>query len=75
MRTASPVAPKLVVGGLLVLAAFGIVSRPEAAPAAVAETRVATAVDALPPEFRAIRPADLDGGVAPIPAAELWPAQ
>ena len=74
MRAAEPIARKLVVVALLVTVAFGILSKPEAAPTVVA-TAAPGASGELPPEFRAIRPADLDGGIAPIPAAELWPAQ
>lgn len=46
-----------------------------AAPAAIVATPVAAATDPLAPEYGANRPADLDASPAPIPPAELWPAQ
>ena len=76
MRAGSSRARQIVFGALLVPVAFGVFSRPEAAP--VSTPRAAPVVSTaagLPPEFRAIRPADLDGGAAPIPPSELWPAQ
>ena len=74
MSAASSIAPKAVVAALLATVAFGILARSEVAPLPVAQAASCNA-DGLPAEFRAIRPADLDGGVPPIPPAELWPAQ